>query len=45
MSFQDRVQDLNQRAWDHAVDRGGNPYTQAVSAEEIAAARHGDWLR
>jgi SAM-dependent methyltransferase len=38
-----RVQDLNRHAWDHAVDRGDNPYTQIVSAARVAAARHGDW--
>src|SRR4029450_7652679 len=43
MTFQDRVQDLNQRAWDRAVDRGDNPYTQVVSAEQVAAARRGEW--
>lgn len=43
MTFPDRVQDLNRRAWDHAVDRGDNPYTQVVSAEQVAAARRGEW--
>jgi hypothetical protein len=43
MTFPDRVQDLNRRAWDHAVDRGDNPYTQAVPAEQVAAARRGEW--
>jgi SAM-dependent methyltransferase len=37
------VQELNQQAWDHAVDRGDNPYTQPVSAEQVMAARRGDW--
>jgi 2-polyprenyl-3-methyl-5-hydroxy-6-metoxy-1,4-benzoquinol methylase len=43
MTGDERVQELNQRAWDHAVDRGENPYTKAVSAELVAAARRGDW--
>ena len=34
---------VNQAAWDHAVEQGDNPYTQAVSAEEIEAARRGEW--
>ena len=34
---------MNQAAWDHAVEQGDNPYTQPVSAEEIAAARRGEW--
>ncbi len=43
LTAQDRVQDLNQRAWDHAVDRGDNPYTHIVSSARVAAARRGDW--
>lgn len=37
------IHDLNKIAWDHAVGQGTNPYTQVVSAEEIAAARQGEW--
>jgi SAM-dependent methyltransferase len=40
---QDRIQDLNQRAWDRAVELGDNPYTKAVSTEQVNAARQGDW--
>ncbi len=43
MTPADRIQDLNQRAWDHAVERGDNPYTKAVSAEQVKQARRGDW--
>jgi SAM-dependent methyltransferase len=43
MASHERVQDLNRRAWDRAVDRGDNPYTRVVSAEQVAAARRGDW--
>ncbi|GAA1535788.1 class I SAM-dependent methyltransferase [Dactylosporangium maewongense] len=43
MTAQDRVQDINQQAWDHAVDRGDNPYTHIVSSARVAAARRGDW--
>jgi len=35
--------DLNKDAWDHAVDEGDNPYTGAVSPEEIAKAKQGEW--
>jgi len=34
---------LNKDAWDHAVDEGDNPYTDAVSPEEIEKAKQGDW--
>ncbi|MEU0554419.1 hypothetical protein [Dactylosporangium sp. NPDC006015] len=43
VTAQDRVQDLNRQAWDHAVDRGDNPYTHIVSSARVAAARRGDW--
>ena len=35
--------DLNKVAWDHAVDEGENPYTDAVSPEQIRAAKQGKW--
>ncbi len=38
-----RIFDLNQAAWDQAVEGGANPYTQAVSAAQIARARQGTW--
>ena len=37
------VTDLNRAAWDQAVGEGKNPYTWVVSAEQIAAARQGQW--
>lgn len=43
MTPDDRVQVLNQRAWDHAVERGDNPYTKAVPADLVDKARRGDW--
>lgn len=33
----------NRSAWDRAVDEENNPYTRALSAEEISAARAGHW--
>jgi SAM-dependent methyltransferase len=38
-----KIFNLNKDAWDHAADEGDNPYTDAVSAEEIAKAKQGDW--
>jgi len=38
-----KIYNLNKDAWDHAVDEGDNPYTDAVSPEEIAKAKQGDW--
>jgi SAM-dependent methyltransferase len=38
-----KIFDLNKDAWDHAVDEGDNPYTDAVSPEEIAKAKQGEW--
>ncbi len=35
--------DMNKAAWDRAVDEGTNPYTQVVSSEQVAAAKHGTW--
>lgn len=35
--------DLNKAAWDHAVRAGANPYTKAVSSQQVAAARQGTW--
>jgi 2-polyprenyl-3-methyl-5-hydroxy-6-metoxy-1,4-benzoquinol methylase len=35
--------DLNRSAWDHVVEEGENPYTNAVSPKEIAKAKQGDW--
>lgn len=37
------IHELNRAAWDRAVAEGDNPYTKAISAERIAAARQGDW--
>lgn len=34
---------INKAAWDRAVSEGDNPYTKAVSSEEVALARHGTW--
>ncbi len=36
------IRDHNRRAWDQAAARG-NPWSVPVTAEIIAAARHGDW--
>ncbi|HLL61823.1 MAG TPA: class I SAM-dependent methyltransferase [Propionibacteriaceae bacterium] len=33
----------NREAWDRAATSGSNPYAQAVSAEQVRAARAGDW--
>lgn len=38
-----KIHDLNKAAWDQAVSAGTNPYTKIVSAEQIAAARQGNW--
>ena len=38
-----KIFNLNKDAWDHAVDVGDNPYTDAVSPEEIVKAKQGDW--
>lgn len=38
-----QIEDLNKAAWDYAVDSGTNPYTQVVSAEQVAEARQGTW--
>jgi hypothetical protein len=35
--------DLNRSAWDHAGEEGENPYTNAVSPEEIEKAKQGEW--
>lgn len=35
--------DLNKNAWDRAVEGGENPYTKAVSAQQVAQARAGKW--
>ncbi len=37
------ITELNRQAWDRAVADGNNPYTQVVTAEEVAAARAGTW--
>ncbi len=37
------IKQLNTAGWDRAVEQGDNPYTLAVSAEEIAEAREGRW--
>jgi ubiquinone/menaquinone biosynthesis C-methylase UbiE len=37
------IHDLNRIAWDQAVDQGENPFTQAVSPEQIVAAKAGEW--
>jgi SAM-dependent methyltransferase len=34
---------LNKAAWDRAVAEGENPYTKAVSQEQIAQAKQGIW--
>lgn len=38
-----QIEDLNKAAWDHAVDSGTNPYTQVVSAQQVAEAQQGTW--
>jgi len=38
-----KIFDLNKDAWDHAVDEGNNPYTDAVSPKEIEKAKQGEW--
>jgi ubiquinone/menaquinone biosynthesis C-methylase UbiE len=38
-----KIFDLNKDAWDHVVDEGENPYTIAVSPEEIAKTKQGKW--
>lgn len=38
-----KIFDLNKDAWDHAVDKAENPYTIAVSPEEIVKAKQGEW--
>ncbi len=38
----DTYSDYNRKAWDQQV-ANGNPWTQPVSSEKIAAARHGEW--
>jgi ubiquinone/menaquinone biosynthesis C-methylase UbiE len=35
--------DVNKAAWDRAVNEGTNPYTQAVSSAQVAAAKQGTW--
>ncbi|MEM7116752.1 MAG: class I SAM-dependent methyltransferase [Chloroflexota bacterium] len=37
------IYNLNKTAWDHAVGQGTNPYTQVISAEQVAAAKRGEW--
>jgi SAM-dependent methyltransferase len=37
------IHDLNEAAWDRAVDQGENPYTQVVTSEQVSAARGGTW--
>ncbi len=34
-----QIEDLNKTAWDHAVDQDTNPYTQVVSAQQVAEAK------
>ena len=38
-----KIFDLNRDAWDYAVEKGENPYTNAVSPEEIEKAKQGEW--
>jgi SAM-dependent methyltransferase len=38
-----KIFNLNKSAWDQAAGDGDNPYTRAVSPEQIAAARQGQW--
>ena len=38
-----KIFDLNRDAWDHAVENGENPYTNAVTPEEIEKAKKGEW--
>lgn len=38
-----KIHDLNKDAWDQAVGEGTNPYTRAVTPDQIAAARQGRW--
>jgi ubiquinone/menaquinone biosynthesis C-methylase UbiE len=38
-----KIFNLNKDAWDHAVDEGDNPYTDAVSPKEIVKAKQGGW--
>jgi SAM-dependent methyltransferase len=37
------IEAANRAAWDVAVERGDNPYTQVVSTEQVTAARAGSW--
>jgi SAM-dependent methyltransferase len=37
------IYDVNRAAWDHAVEQGTNPYTNAIAADVIAAAKQGRW--
>jgi len=39
-----KIFDLNKNAWDHAADEGDNPYTNAISPEEIEKVKQGEWL-
>ena len=34
---------MNRVAWDQAVERGDNPYTQVISPQQVADARRGVW--
>jgi len=38
-----KIIEHNRRAWDKEVESGKNPWTQPVSADEIATARTGEW--
>jgi ubiquinone/menaquinone biosynthesis C-methylase UbiE len=37
------IRKLNRAAWDQAAGSGTNPYTKAVTSEQVAKARRGDW--
>ncbi|HEY9089593.1 MAG TPA: SAM-dependent methyltransferase, partial [Anaerolineaceae bacterium] len=37
------VRAYNREAWNREVDGGKNPWTLPVSAEQVAAARRGEW--
>ena len=37
------IEDLNRTAWDKAVEKGDNPYTQVVSRQQVVDARSGCW--
>lgn len=43
MSEDDQIYNLNKEAWNRAASDGRNPYTQTVTAEQVAEARQGRW--